>query len=210
MTREWRRLYRLRGIAPFGILLVVILAVLVLADRVSERWETTLQRRDELQQRLAVMRATIERSRQIDASLEAARGRMAAVSGKVVTAADAKAASQILGQAAGRWLGSMGAAGKGTGGQGGIQPTSPGQAVAEVSGRIMPRQLLRVLGEWQQAPFAMRLVRLELTVDNPDSPTALEALLRVEGVYQRPLAPVAEGSARGATEPRSARKQDAQ
>lgn len=209
MMRDWQRLYRLRGIAPFGMLLVVILAVLVVADRLSERWESALQRRDELQQRLAVMRATVERSRQIDASLEAARGRMAAVSGRVVTAADAKAAGQSLGQAAGRWLASMGAAGKGTGNQSEGQRTAPGMAVAEVSGRIMPRQLLRVLGEWQQAPLAMRLVRLELTVDNPDSPGALEALLRVEGVYQRPLAPVADGLARGATEPRSARKQDA-
>ena len=209
MMREWRRLYRQKGVTPFGVLLLVVLAVLVLADRVSESWEATIQRRDDLQQRLALMRAKVERSRQIDASLEAARGRAAPLLSRSITAPDASAASQALGQAAGRWLASMGASSKGAGAPGELRGSAPGLVVSEVSARIMPRQLLRILGEWQQAPIAMRLVRLELTVDNPESPTALEALFRVEAVHQRPPTPEGDGLARGATEPRAASRQDA-
>ena len=206
--REWRRLYRLRGFRPFGMLLVVLLAVLVVADQVSERWAASAQRRDELEQQLATMRATLERSRQIDSALESGRGRLAAVAGRVVTASDAKTAGELLGQAAEKWLVSMGAIRKRAAGLESSGRIAPGVAVAEVTVRMMPRQLLRILGEWQQAPLAMRLVRLELTVDNPNSPTALEALLRVEGVYQRPAVP-ADGVARSLSKPRSARKQDA-
>ena len=208
MMRDWRRLYRIRGFTPFGVLLVVSLTVLVVADRVSARWDATLQERDDQQRRLAVMRATVERSRQIDAALEAARNRVAAVSGKIVTASSVKAGGEALALAAEKWLLSMGATRKATAGldRGG---SAPGLAAAEVAVRIMPRQLLRALGEWQQAPLAMRLVRLELTVDNPDSPAALEALFRIEGVYQRSPSEAADGAARSPSEPRPPRRQDA-
>ena len=223
MMREWRRLYRLRGFTPFGVLLIVLLAVLVVADRVTERWTAAAQRRDVMEQRLAAMRATVERSRSIDASLESARGRLAAVAGRVVTAADPKAAGEILAQATQKWLVSMGATGgagkdaKGLdGGQsvtsGAASGTAVGVAAAEVAVRVMPQQLLRILGEWSQAPLAMRLVRLEVTVDNPDAPTALEAMLRVEGVYQRAQAPAGstttDRGTRGTSEPRPAKTQD--
>jgi hypothetical protein len=207
MMRDWRRLYRVRGFMPFGVLLVVILAVLVVADVVSARWDAALQERDDLQQRLALMRTTVERGRRIDAALEAARGRATAVSGKIVTASDTKAAGDALGKAAENWLVGMGAIRKSsTGVEGGA--TAPRLAACEVAVRIMPRQLLRTLAEWQQAPLAMRLVRLELTVDNPDSPAALEALFRMEGVYQSPASD-AGAAARGASERRPAGRQDA-
>lgn len=183
--REWRRLYRLRGFTPFGILLVVLLAVLLVADRVTERWSASAQKRDELEQQLATTHATLERRRQIDSALEAARGRLAAVAGRVVIASDAKAAGELLAQATEKWLVSMGATGKGTKGLDSGERAASGVAAAEVAIRVMPQQLLRILGEWQQAPLAMRLVRLEVTVDNPNAPTALEAMLRVEGVFQR-------------------------
>jgi hypothetical protein len=189
MMREWRRLYRLRGFTPFGILLVVLLAVLLAADRVTERWSASAQKRDEIEQQLAGMHATLERSRQIDAALEAARGRLAAVAGKVVTASDTKAAGQLLAQAAEKWLVSMGATGGATGKNTKAldsgERAASGVVEAEVAVRVMPQQLLRILDEWHKAPLAMRLVRLEVTVDNPNAPTALEALLRVEGVFQR-------------------------
>lgn len=189
MMREWRRLYRLRGFTPFGILLMVLLAVLVAADRVTERWAASAQKRDGMEQQLATMRATVERSRKIDASLESARARLAAVAGKVVTATDPKAAGQLLAQAAEKWLVSMGAtggaAGKNTKALDSGERTASGVVEAEVAVRVMPQQLVRILGEWRQAPLAMRLVRLEVTVDNPNAPTALEAMLRVEGVFQR-------------------------
>ncbi len=185
MMREWRRLYRLRGFTPFGILLVVLLAVLLVADRVTERWSASAQKRDELEQQLAATHATLERRRQIDSALEAARGRLAAVAGRVVAASDAKAAGELLAQATEKWLVSMGATGKGTKGLDSGERAASGVAAAEVAIRVMPQQLLRILGEWQQAPLAMRLVRLEVTVDNPDAPAALEAMLRVEGVFQR-------------------------
>ena len=191
MMREWRRLYRLRGVAPFGVLLIVLLAVLVVADRVTERWAAAAQRRDMIERQLAAMSATVARSRKIDASLESARGRLAAVAGRVATASDAKTAGEFLAQATEKWLVSMGATGKGAkardGGEraGEAESGVAGVAAAEVAVRVMPQQLLRILGEWQQAPLAMHLVRLEVTVDNPDAPTALEAMLRVEGVFQR-------------------------
>jgi hypothetical protein len=191
MMREWRRLYRLRGFTPFGILLIVLLAVLVVADRVAERWAASAQKRDEMEQQLAAMRATLERSRKIDSALESARGRLAAVSGRVVTASDAKAAGELLAQATEKWLVSLGATSGATGGATGGKGLDSGEravsgvAAAEVAVRVKPGQLLRILGEWQQAPLAMRLVRLEVTVDNPNAPTALDALLRVEGVFQR-------------------------
>lgn len=195
--REWRRLYRLRGFTPFGILLVVLLAVLLAADRVTERWSASAQRRDELEQQLATTQATLERRRQIDAALEAARGRLAAVAGRVVTASDAKAAGELLAQATEKWLVSMGATGKGTKGLDSGERAASGVAAAEVAIRVMPQQLLRILGEWQQAPLAMRLVRLEVTVDNPNAPTALEAMLRVEGVFQRSESGSQSGSPSG-------------
>lgn len=227
MMREWRRLYRLRGYTPFGALLAVLLAVLVAADRMTDHWAAAAQRRDALEQQVAAMRATLERSRKIDAALESARARLAAVAGRIVTAADANAAGELLAQATQKWLVSMGATGaaaagtaSGTdkeakapsGGAGvasgvasgvtsdvksGVKsgvgvasgvPSGPasGTAAAEITVRVMPQQLLRMLGQWQQAPLAMRLVRLEVTVDNPNAPTALDAMLRVEGIYQRP------------------------
>lgn len=209
MMREWRRLYQLRGFAPFGILLVVLLAVLVVADRVTERWAASAEKRDRMEQQLAGMRITLERSRQIDAALEASRARLAAVAGRVVAASDARAAGVLLAQASEKWLVSMGAGGKGAKGLDGGGRAA--LAAAEVAIRVTPRQLLRILGEWQQAPLAMRLVRLEVTVDNPDAPTALEAVLRVEGVYQRsPTASQAGSQAAtadraGPSQPRSAK-----
>jgi hypothetical protein len=198
MMREWRRLYRLRGYTPFGVLLIVLLAVLVVSDRVTERWSAAAQRRDAMERQVAAMRATVERSRKIDASLESARGRLAAVAGRVATASDAKAAGDILAQASERWVVSMGATGGGKGAKGldrgqsaaldaastAASSAAVGVAAAEVAVRVLPQQLLRILGQWGEAPLAMRLVRLEVTVDNPDAPTALEAILRVEGVYQ--------------------------
>jgi hypothetical protein len=184
LIREGRRLYRLRGFTPFGILLVVLLAVLLAADRAAERWSDAAQKRDELEQQLATMHATLERSRRIDSALETARARLATVAGRVVTAPDAKAAGELLGQASEKWLISLGATGKGAKGLDGDERVAV--AAAEVAIRVMPRQLLRILAEWQQAPLALRLVRLEVTVDNPNAPTALDAMLRVEGVFQRP------------------------
>lgn len=209
MMREWRRLYRARGFAPFGMVLVLLLGVLVMVDQVSERWDTTLRRREELQHRLAAMRAVSERSRQIDAALEAARSRVASHAGRILTAPDSKAAGDQLAQGTERWLVSLGAksAQKATGIGG--SSVNDQLATAEVAVRIMPRQLLRVLGDWQRAPLAMRLVGLELTVDNPDSPTVLDALFRVEGVYQRTESDSSAGVARKAAEPQSTRAQDA-
>jgi hypothetical protein len=218
MMREWRRLYRLRGFAPFGILLAVLLAVLLAADRVTERWSDAAQKRDDIERQLAVMQSTLGRSRQIDSALEAARARLAAITGKMVTAPDAKAAGELLAQATEKWLVSMGATGKGnkgldSGGRAASDLTAV--AAAEVTVRVMPQQLLRILGQWQQAPLAMRLVRLEVTVDNPDAPAALEALVRVEGIYQRPQAPAGtpatttDRTSRGKSEPRPVRAQDA-
>ena len=226
MMREWRRLYRLRGYTPFGALLAVLLAVLVAADRMTDHWAAAAQRRDALEQQVAAMRATLERSRKIDAALESARARLAAVAGRIVTAADANAAGELLAQATQKWLVSMGATGAAASGtdkevkatkassggadvasgvasgvtsdvKSGVKsgvgvasgvPSGPasGTAAAEITVRVMPQQLLRMLGQWQQAPLAMRLVRLEVTVDNPIAPTALDAMLRVEGIYQRP------------------------
>ncbi|OGA44006.1 MAG: hypothetical protein A3G26_01445 [Betaproteobacteria bacterium RIFCSPLOWO2_12_FULL_65_110] len=185
MMRDWRRLYRLRGFTPFGILLVVLLAVLLAADRVTERWSAAAQRRDAVERQLATMHATLERSRQIDSALAAARARLAAVAGRVVTAPDARAAGELLAPAAEKWLVSMGASGKGAKGLDGGGRAASGAASAEVAIRVMPQQLLRILGGWQQAPLAMRLVRLEVAVDNPHAPTALEATLQVEGIFQR-------------------------
>ena len=223
MMREWRRLYRLRGFTPFGILLVVLLAVLLAADRVTERWSASAQKREEIERQLAGMHATLGRSRQIDAALEAARGRLAAVAGRVVTASDEKAAGQLLAQAAEKWLVSMGATGGAAGGAAGKNTKSldsgeraaSGVVEAEVAVRVMPQQLLRILGEWHRAPLAMRLVRLEVTVDNPNAPTALEALLRVEGVYQRSPSGSQAGSQAataeraGPSRPQSAKTKDA-
>lgn len=230
MMREWRRLYRLRGYTPFGALLAVLLAVLVAADRMTDHWAAAAQQRDALEQQVAAMRATLERSRKIDTALESARARLAAVAGRIVTAADANAASELLAQATQKWLVSMGATGAAASGtdkevkatkassggadvasgvasgvtsdvtsdvKSGVKsgvgvasgvPSGPasGTAAAEITVRVMPQQLLRMLGQWQQAPLAMRLVRLEVTVDNPNAPTALDAMLRVEGIYQRP------------------------
>lgn len=201
MMREWRRLYRLRGFTPFGILLIVLLAVLVAADRVTERWAASAQKRDEKERQLASMRITLERSRQIDAALEAARGRLAAVAGRVITSADAKTGGELLAQAAEKWLVSKGATGSRT------KRLDSGERAAvveaEIAIRVMPQQLLRILGELHQAPLAMRLVRLEVTVDNPDAPAALEALLRVEGVYRRSQPVTAERT--GPSRPRSAK-----
>jgi hypothetical protein len=208
MMREWRRLYRLRGFTPFGVLLIVLLAVLVVADRVTERWAAAAQRRDMMEQQLAAMRATVERSREIDASLESARGRLAAVAGRVVTASDPRAAGELLARATEKWLVSMGAtggaAGRGTQGLGSGGRAASGMATAEVTVRVMPQQLLRILGEWHQAPLAIRLVRLEVTVDNPTAPTALEAILRVEGVYQRPQSTTADRPGPSGTRPAKA------
>lgn len=185
MMRDWRRLYRLRGFTPFGMLLVVLLAVLLAADRVTERWSAAVQRRDDIERQLAAMHATLGRSRQIDAALSAARARAAAVSGRTVTAPDARTAGQRLAQAAEKWLLSMGATGKAAKALDGGARAPSGTASAEVAVRVMPKQLLRILGGWQQAPQAMRLVRLEVAVDNPDAPAALDAILQVEGVFQR-------------------------
>jgi hypothetical protein len=196
LIREGRRLYRLRGFTPFGILLVVLLATLLAADRVAERWSDAAQKRDELEQQLATMRATLERSRRIDSALETARGRLAAVAGRVVTASDAKTAGELLGQASEKWLISLGATGKGAKGLEGSESTAV--AAAEVPVRVMPGQLLRILAEWQQAPLALRLVRLEVTVDNPNAPAALDAMLRVEGVFQRPESGSKSGASSGA------------
>lgn len=186
MMRDWRRLYRLRGFTPFGILLVVLLAVLLASDRVTDRWSSAAQRQEDAERLLATMDATLVRSRQIDAALTAARTRLAAVSGRVVTAPDARAAGERLATSAEKWLVSMGASGKARKALEGGARDAPDTASAEIAIRVMPQQLLRILDKWQQAPVAMRLVRLEVAVDNSDAPTALEGILQIEGVYQRP------------------------
>jgi hypothetical protein len=210
MMRELRRLHRMHGWTPFGVLLIVLLAVLVLADGATDRWAAAVQRRDDLQKQLGSMRATIERGRQIDLALESSRGRLAAAAGKFVIAPDSKTAGQLLAEATEKWLVSMGATSKGATGTQNPGHTKPAVAVAEVSIRVMPQQLLRILGEWQKAPQAMHLVRLDLTVDNPGSPTALEALLRVEAAFQAPQSAEPERATRGPSERRLAKKQDSQ
>lgn len=239
MMRAWRRLYRLRGLTPFGMLLVVLMAVLVVVDRATERWLAAAQTRDTAAQQLAKVRAVLDRSRKIEASLASARARLALVSGRVLGASDPVAAGKLLARATETWLLSQaamgGTAGNATarntgriagttadrslggalrgaanrvaggtnaratnrvaggasergaaGGRTGSPAARPAIAAAEVQVRVTPQQLLRALEHWHEAPVAMRLVRLELRVDNPVAPTALKAMVRVEGLYQSP------------------------
>lgn len=229
MMREWRRLYRLRGITPFGVLLIVLLAVLVVVDRAAERWSDAAQRREAAERKLATVRATLERGRRIDASLDSARRRLAAVAGRVISTPDPVAARDRLAQATRTWLISLGAVdgsrvGKAGGGTSGVKgkPASraaaktpaaalgsgssphdstdaPAVATADVAVRMTTRQLIRMLDKWREAPLAMRLVRLEATVDNSEAPKTLETTLRVEGVYQG--SPPASGGAPSAARP---------
>ena len=174
MMREWRRLYRLRGYTPFGALLAVLLAVLVAADRMTDHWAAAAQRRDALEQQVAAMRATLERSRKIDTALESARARLAAVAGRIVTAADANAAGELLAQATQKWLVSMGATGaaasgtdkeakatKASSGGAGV-PSGPasGTAAAEITVRVMPQQLLR----WRRRRSPRRIRCVTVTI----------------------------------------------
>ena len=234
MMREWRRLYRLRGFTPFGVLLVVLLAVLVVVDRAAERWSDAAQRREAAERKLATVRAALERGRRIDASLDSARRRLAAVAGRVISTPDPVAASDRLAQATRTWLVSLGAVDRPQVGQAGVAANgavkgktagsaaaktsgaalgsgssrhgstdAPGVATADVAVRMTTRQLIRMLEKWRETPLALRLVRLEVTVDNPEAPKALQTSMRVEGVYQG-SAP-ASGGAPSATRPSTAR-----
>jgi len=111
-----------------------------------------------------------------------------------------------------KWLVSLGATGGATGAATGKgtkvldsgERAGPGVAAAKVAVRVKPGQLLRILGEWQQAPLAIRLVRLEVTVDNPNAPADLDAMLRVEGVFQRPQSTTANRPGPPGTRPAKA------
>lgn len=211
MMREWRRLYRLRGFAPFGMLLIVLLAVLVVTDRAAARWTDAAQRREVAERKLTAIQTKLKSGRRIDESLASARARLAAASGKAVAAPDPTRASESLAQEIRAWLRSLDAT-AGTGAAGdkaeakrkairnaavrrpgavfGGRPSRPvggevsGVVNADVAIEMTTSQLIRMFEHWRDAPYAMRLVRLEVTVDNPEMPKILQTRMRVEGLYQ--------------------------
>lgn len=195
--RDWRRIYSLHGFRPFGILLAVLLVFVVVVDQLAEDYSAQDEKRDKLDREVRAMRLKVGQQKQIENALQTNLARLDSNAGRAFAGAAPESAAADMAGNVDRWLGDSGIKSNGSSPQ---PPQARGGVTylpLSASMTLLPQHLVRLLENLHTAPFALRMVELDLRVSDPEAPSELQAQARFEGVYLPPRGPVKNASETG-------------
>lgn len=202
IARDWRRLRRLQGWRPYGLIAVALLLTAVLTDDLYVEYDRVATRLQSVESALTVARDKAERLPQLSKQRQEVGASYAGVSGRLVpaTEASASAGGEKFGQLLRSWYEAKGVT------QLAVKNLDRREAHgivlyrAEIEAAMRVEQFVGLLQGRAYAPAALRLEHAAVDANDAVAPTGLRTVMTWEGA-QAPALPPVEKAAKSDKKP---------
>lgn len=185
--RTYRRIYRLYGIRPFAIPLIVLLSLAVLFDRFAGDYGTRSDEAEKATKQLAAMKAKTAQQARFDQIIAEGRPAFQRDAARAFSAADSRQAAAALQAQVQKVLAEIAADGVSVKPVGAEVRGEVGTIAVEAAFSGVTQQLVRLPQKLAAQPQLMRLVDVTVVAgpEGAPAPDRIEVKARVEGWFLR-------------------------